>query len=570
MSYLQSVGVQITETDLTTVAQPTSASIGAFVGHFNWGPSDEAINVSSEKSLGEIFGTPKKTSDATAASYLTAESFLKYGNSLKVVRCVGTTARNSKGEADGYNTTTANAVLIKNADAFALMTTSIVDAFYARCPGSLGDSLSVQLFHADNITNATLLAENKRYFANVPETTEWASDVSSTAYINDEVNVIVYDKNGEFTGVKGTVLETFEGLSFNIDAKTVSGASNYWKNSINVGSQYIFVGEVADSVTLTGTTYSLAGSSNGLYTFTAGANGTRAITNVVTSLDIFADAETIDISLLFAEAFELDTDAAINDKLALISTARKDCISFLSAPLEIYKLSTDATKLAEVKSAKEAVGSLTSFVVFDSGPVYVYNKFADTYQWIPACGHMAGLCAYTDNVADAWFSPAGYNRGQLRGVVKLAYNPTQADRDELYTNNINPIVNVAGQGIVLLGDKTGQTRASAFDRINVRRLFIALQKACSEAAKFQLFEFNDQFTRNTFINTVEPLLRDVQSRRGVTEYKIVCDETNNTPQVIDTNRFVADIYIKPARSINYIALNFIASRSGVAFSEVGA
>jgi len=183
---------------------------------------------------------------------------------------------------------------------------------------------------------------------------------------------------------------------------------------------------------------------------------------------------------------------------------------------------------------------------------------------------MAGLCAYTDNVADAWFSPAGYNRGQLRGVVKLAYNPVQVDRDELYSNNINPIVNVAGQGIVLLGDKTGQTRPSAFDRINVRRLFISLQKACATTAKFQLFEFNDQFTRNTFINTIEPLLRDVQSRRGITDYKIVCDETNNTAQVIDTNRFVADIYIKPARSINYITLNFIASRSGIAFSEIGA
>jgi len=570
MSYLQSVGVQITETDLTTVAQPTSASIGAYAGHFNWGPADQIINVSSEKRLGETFGTPKKSTDATSVSFLTAESFLKYGNSLKVVRAVGTTARNSKGEAAGYNTITANDVLIKNKDAYDLMTTGIVDAFYARCPGSLGDSLSVQLFHANNMVDADILATNKLYFANLPSTTTWASDVSSITYTNDEVHVIVYDKNGEFTGVKGTVLETFEGLSFNANAKTVSGASNYWKDVINVGSQYIFVGDPTDAQTLTNNTYTLDGNSKGLYTFTLGVDGTRSIANVTTALGLFADSETVDISLLFAEAFEDDTTAAINDKLAIIAKTRKDCMAFLSAPLELYTLSTDATKLAEVKSAKDAVSDLSSFAVFDSSPVYVYNKYADKYEWVPACGHMAGLCAYTDNVADAWFSPAGYNRGQLRGVVKLAYNPVQVDRDELYSNNINPIVNVAGQGIVLLGDKTGQTRPSAFDRINVRRLFISLQKACATTAKFQLFEFNDQFTRNTFINTIEPLLRDVQSRRGITDYKIVCDETNNTAQVIDTNRFVADIYIKPARSINYITLNFIASRSGIAFSEIGA
>jgi hypothetical protein len=570
MSYLQSVGVQITETDLTTVAQPTSASIGAYAGHFNWGPADQIINVSSEKRLGETFGTPKKSTDATSVSFLTAESFLKYGNSLKVVRAVGTTARNSKGEAAGYNTITANDVLIKNKDAYDLMTTGIVDAFYARCPGSLGDSLSVQLFHANNMVDADILATNKLYFANLPSTTTWASDVSSITYTNDEVHVIVYDKNGEFTGVKGTVLETFEGLSFNANAKTVSGASNYWKDVINVGSQYIFVGDPTDAQTLTNNTYTLDGNSKGLYTFTLGVDGTRSIANVTTALGLFADSETVDISLLFAEAFEDDTTAAINDKLAIIAKTRKDCMAFLSAPLELYTLSTDATKLAEVKSAKDAVSDLSSFAVFDSSPVYVYNKYADKYEWVPACGHMAGLCAYTDNVADAWFSPAGYNRGQLRGVVKLAYNPVQVDRDELYSNNINPIVNVAGQGIVLLGDKTGQTRPSAFDRINVRRLFISLQKACATTAKFQLFEFNDQFTRNTFINTIEPLLRDVQSRRGITDYNIVCDETNNTAQVIDTNRFVADIYIKPARSINYITLNFIASRSGIAFSEIGA
>ena len=570
MAYLQSVGVQITESDLTTVVQPTSASIGAYVGHFNWGPGDEIINVSSEKRLGEIFGTPKSSNDATAASFLTAESFLKYGNSLKVVRAVGADARNSRGIVGGTVNATDNDVIIKNKDAYDLMSTELVDAFYARCPGTLGDSLSVQLFHADNTLesysgSSELLAESKRYFSALPTTTEWGDD---QGYADDEVHVIVYDKNGAFTGVKDAVLETFEGLSFAEDSKKLSGASNYWVDVIAAGSQYIFVGDVSDVFTETDSTYSLVDEA-GLYTFAAGAEGTHATGSVTTALNIFADPETVDISLLFAEAFESDAGATINNKLAELASSRADCMAFLSAPLELYS-STETNKLTDVIDAKDDVDPPTSFVVFDSSPVYVYNKYADKYVWIPACGHMAGLCAYTDAVSDAWFSPAGYNRGQLRGVVKLAYNPVQTDRDELYSNNINPIINVAGQGIVLLGDKTGQTRPSAFDRINVRRLFITLQKACAETAKFQLFEFNDQFTRNTFINTVEPFLRDVQSRRGVTDYKIVCDESNNTPQIIDTNRFVADIYIKPARSINYITLNFIASRSGVEFNEIGA
>ena len=204
----------------------------------------------------------------------------------------------------------------------------------------------------------------------------------------------------------------------------------------------------------------------------------------------------------------------------------------------------------------------------DSSAVYIYDKYNDVFRYIPANGHIAGLCANTDNVADAWFSPAGFNRGSLRNVVKLAYNPKKADRDELYKRNVNPISAFPGQGIVLFGDKTAQSKPSAFDRINVRRLFITLEKAISTAAKFQLFELNDEFTRATFRNAVEPFLRDVQGRRGITDFLVVCDETNNTGQVIDTNRFVADIFIKPARSINFITLNFIATRTGVDFAEV--
>jgi phage tail sheath protein FI len=210
----------------------------------------------------------------------------------------------------------------------------------------------------------------------------------------------------------------------------------------------------------------------------------------------------------------------------------------------------------------------SSYGVLDSGALYVYDKYNDTFRYIVGAGAVAGLCAFTDDVQDPWFSPAGFNRGQLRGVTKLAFNPRKAERDTLYKARVNPLVSFPGQGTILFGDKTAQARPSAFDRINVRRLFITLEKAISTAAKFQLFELNDQFTRAQFRNLVEPFLRDVQGRRGMTDFLVVCDETNNTPQVIDTNRFVADIYIKPARSINFITLNFIAVRTGVEFSEI--
>ena len=215
----------------------------------------------------------------------------------------------------------------------------------------------------------------------------------------------------------------------------------------------------------------------------------------------------------------------------------------------------------------DSIGS-SSYAVFDSGALYVFDKYNDTFRWINAAGDIAGLCAFTDNVQDPWFSPAGFNRGQIRGVTKLAFNPIKAERDTLYKARVNPIVSFPGEGIILFGDKTAQAKPSAFDRINVRRLFIVLEKAIATAAKFQLFELNDEFTRAQFRNLVEPFLRDVEGRRGMTDFQVVCDETNNTPQVIDTNRFVADIYIQPARSINFISLNFIAVRTGVEFSEI--
>jgi phage tail sheath protein FI len=305
------------------------------------------------------------------------------------------------------------------------------------------------------------------------------------------------------------------------------------------------------------------------------ASGTDdyAVTNaeVATAYEKFNDAENVDISLLLCGPSQTGADATGDTKATAvmdIATARKDCVAFISpARTDVVDVANAITQTQNVVSFADGLPS-TSYAVIDSGYKYMYDRYADVYRFVPLNGDIAGLCARTDNIADAWFSPGGFNRGQIRGAVKLAFNPNQTQRDELYKSRVNPVTAFAGQGTVLFGDKTAQAKPSAFDRINVRRLFIVLEKAISTAAKFQLFEFNDEFTRAQFRNLVEPFLRDVQGRRGITDFSVVCDDSNNTGDVIDRNEFRADIFIKPARSINFIQLNFVATRTGVAFSEV--
>jgi phage tail sheath protein FI len=290
--------------------------------------------------------------------------------------------------------------------------------------------------------------------------------------------------------------------------------------------------------------------------------------------DKFADTENLDINLVMGgpSSAVADTEAGQDTHVTMITDLcelRRDCVGFVSP----YRAATvgvtsSITQTFNVKRAFDKCPS-SSYMVFDSGYKYMYDKYNDVYRHVPLNGDTAGLCANTDAVADPWFSPAGYNRGGVRSAIKLSYNPQKADRDILYKARINPVVDFPGQGVTLFGDKTALSKPSAFDRINVRRLFLVLEKAIATAAKFQLFEFNDEFTRAQFRNLVEPFLRDVQGRRGIFDFKVVCDTTNNTGEVIDRNEFIGDIYIKPARSINFITLNFIAVRTGVAFSEVG-
>jgi len=407
-----------------------------------------------------------------------------------------------------------------------------------------------------------------------------SSDVSNHGGSNDELHIVITDEDGGISGTAGTILEIYEGVSQASDAKNEQGGTNYYVDVIYNQSEYVYWMDHETTLanagsTKQGQTFDNAGSSaTALFNASLGS-GTDdfAVTNgeLQTAYDKFKDGETVDINLLLTGPSDTAGNTnGVTKATAIIDVAefRKDCVAFISPPKEASVDQQDPiVQTVKVKEFADALSS-TSYASIDSGHKYQYDKYNDVYRYVPLNGDIAGLCARTDNVADAWFSPGGLNRGQIRGAVKLAFSPNKSQRDELYRARVNPVVTFPGQGTVLFGDKTALAKPSAFDRINVRRLFIVLEKAISTASKFQLFEFNDEFTRAQFRNLVEPFLRDVQGRRGLTDFKVVCDDTNNTGDVIDRNEFRADIFIKPNRSINFITLNFIATRSGVSFSEV--
>ena len=439
-------------------------------------------------------------------------------------------------------------------------------------------------------------------FDRFPET---SSDAAKFGLINDEVQIAVVDSKGKWSGTPGTVLERFEASKAR-DSRRFDGSSNYYVNVVNDRSKYIWWGDHPidgmvqgggvsgasdDTVIKWGDDFKAVEAQDGTQsaagpTFDSlirnfysqmdgGADsGTGENLNSVSNnsglytngYDLFQDSETVDCSLLIGGPAQ----STLAGKLVDLAEARKDCVAFLS-PLRADCVGTTAltTKVDDIVDYyNNTLNKSSSYGVFDSGWKYQYDNHNDVFRWVPLNGDVAGLCARTEFSNDAWFSPAGYNRGTISNVVKLAVNPRQAHRDKLYKNNINPVVSFPGEGTILFGDKTMQRKASAFDRINVRRLFIVLEKAISTAAKFFLFEFNDEFTRQQFKSTVEPFLRTVQGRRGITDFRVVCDESNNPGDVVDRNEFVADIFIKPARSINFIQLNFVAVRTDVAFEEI--
>ena len=410
-----------------------------------------------------------------------------------------------------------------------------------------------------------------RYYDAVDGAPGTSTYVSTRSGSNDEIHVVVVDEDGGISGVPGSILETYSKVSKASDAKTPQGDVNYYPTVIQNKSNYIFwmdhqaTDNTGWGLTASGRSFA-AGSTPISVSLSGGANGSTVTDGQLkTAYEKFQDADTVDVGLIIAGP---SGSVSHVDNLITIAENRKDAIVFASPQrTDVVNITNSNTQKDNVIDFFSTVRS-SSYVVFDSGYKYCYDRYNDVYRYVPLNGDIAGLAARTDIIADSWYSPAGFNRGVIRGAAKLAFNPTKAQRDELYPKRINPVATFPGQGTVLFGDKTGLASPSAFDRINVRRLFITLEKAIATASKFQLFEFNDEFTRANFRNIVEPFLREVQGRRGITDFLVVCDETNNTGEVIDRNEFIAEIFIKPARRINFITLQFVATRTGVSFEEV--
>jgi phage tail sheath protein FI len=557
MAFQLSPGVNVSEIDLTTIVPSVATSIGAFAGPFGWGPVGEIITISDEVRLADTFGRP----DSSNYEYwFSAANFLAYTNNLKIVRAYGI--------GSTFNATansSAAGVTIKNDEDWDNNYSGGANTyghFAARYAGAIGNSLKVSV--ADANTYATWTYSTQ--FTAAPSTSTY---VSNKGGANDEIHIIVVDEDGLFSGSRGTVLEKFGFVSKASDAKDDSGNTNYYKNVIANKSKYVHWLSHPSTVG-TGTAWGSSANatafavmtSNTTVSLTGGDDGTVSTANVVTAYDSFDNAESVDIALVVSGP----ANQTVADSLISMAETRKDCVVFLS-PEKADVVDNAGSEVTDVKAYRDTLTS-TSYAVLDGNWKYQYDKYNDVYRWIPLNGDVAGLCARTDLERDPWYSPGGLNRGIIKNIVKLAFNPTKTNRDDLYVKGINPVVSFQGEGTVLFGDKTLQSKPSAFDRINVRRLFIVLEKAIARAARFSLFEFNDQFTRAQFVALVEPFLRDVQGRRGITDFKVVCDETNNTGEVIDRNEFIGDIYIKPARSINFIQLNFVAVRTGVSFDEV--
>jgi len=453
-----------------------------------------------------------------------------------------------------------------------------------------------------SLSNNTSITWNN--IADRPSTSPFAAARNSRF---DEIHVVVIDDKGLVSGNAGTILEKHLSLSKAKDAEFSVGSPSYWRKYLASNSQYIFGGSEPAGIVTTGfssgftlatdngwdqnsdsvffgatgaNTLTLSGGTNynGGSDITVSGSLTSTIGNLSSGYDLFANSEEyeVDFLLMGSANYPKESAQSLANKLISVAEERKDAVAFIS-PYRLAFLNDSSVGTVTVNSAATITDNVISFYspitsssysVFDSGYKYMYDKFADTFRYIPLNGDVAGTCARTDINNFPWFSPAGTNRGAILNAVKLAYNPNKTQRDRLYSNRVNSVIFTPGSGIVLFGDKTGLAKSSAFDRINVRRLFIYLENAISAAAKDQLFEFNDETTRSNFVNIVDPFLRDVQAKRGIQDFRVICDETNNTAAIIDNNEFVADIFIKPSRSINFIGLTFVATRSGVSFEEI--
>ena len=575
----ESPAVVVKEIDLTGGVPNVQSSTGAIVGNFRWGPVEERKIIANEEELVENFASPDS---ANTIDFHNASYFLRYSNSLQVVREVTSAAKNARatiGQRAADSDATLPDEVVKNLADFNSQKAALDSdqhTFIGKYPGALGNSLQVSMCPPD--TTAFDAWTYKSSFDTVPGTSTYASGKGAS---NDEVHVAVIDKDGAFTGTRGTVLETYPYLSVASDAKNPDGTNNFVIDNINTRSEYVwmidFDSNYKNSAANAGTTADSGDNfDNGLttatnYNFDNGVNsGAFTTTEFLAGFDLFEDKDVVEVDFLIAPGMtaRADQTTVVNDLISTAQSLRKDCVVVASpARNDVVNVASASTAVTNVVATANTF-TASSYLVMDGNYIKTYDKFNDQFIEIPAASSTAGIMAATDLNRAPWFSPAGTRRGQYLGITSIAYTPTKGQRDTLYKAGVNPIANIPGQGTVLFGDKTKLGRPSAFDRINVRRLFLVLERAISRAAEQLMFEFNDEFTRAEFVNIVEPVLREVKGRRGITDFKVVCDETNNTAAVVDRNEFIANIFIKPARSINYVTLNFVAVRTGVDFEEV--
>jgi hypothetical protein len=625
---LISPGIKITETDLVSSSQSVSTTSGAFAGQFRWGPIDKAVQVTNETDLVTRFGKPNATN---VVDFLTAANFLGYSGSLFVVRSANT-ALNSTAEATTGSGTAGTGTAIKNDDAYINTSSWNVGPWAARYSGALGNAIKVSVcpssaaysntltgtftvtagsttvtgsgslantqmqvgdfivlsgrstkvvaianatsftLESAHLTGATAVSGTRRWeffseFDSAPGTSTAGSAAGASG---DELHVVVQDRTGEITGTANTVLEKFGYLSKGSNAKADTGGSNYYKDIVNDRSNYVWwaahdnagsnwgntlSGTTYTSVT-TPKTYSLAGGSDG----SAVTDGDRS-----TSYVLLSNKQEVPTSIIVAGQA---TATVVNRIIADVAEVRKDAVVCVS-PLRANVVNNAGSEASAISTWADTV-TRSTYAVADSGWKYQYDKYNDTYVYVPLNADTAGCMARNDLNREPWLSPAGFQNGRIQNLVRLAYNPTQADRDTLYKAAINPIITQIGQGTVLFGDKTFTLKNTSMNRVNVRRLFIELQKTIGQAADNVLFDQNDATTRSGFVSLVVPYLRSVQSRRGITAFRVVCDETNNPEDVVNANEFVCDIFVQPIRSVNFIQLNFVSVRGTATFAEIAA
>jgi len=625
---LISPGIKITETDLVSSSQSVATTTGAFSGQFRWGPIDKATVVTGESDLVSQFGKPNATN---VVDFLSAANFLGYSAPAYIVR-VANTALNATAEANTGSGTSGTGTSIKNDDVYVNTSSFDVGPWIAKYSGDLGNSLkvstcpsasawestltgtfavtagsatvtgtgsaanteltvgdyvvlggrSIKVASITNATSFTLASAHLTGASGATGVRRWefygefdaapgtSTFGSSKSAVNDEMHVVVVDEDGQFTGTAGNVLEKFQGLSKGSDARADNGGSNYYKTVINEQSNYVWWadhdnagsnwGNALSGTTYTAVTkpknYSLAGGSDG----NSVTDGDRASGYI-----LLGNKSEVPPSIIIAGQASA---TVVNRIIGDVAESRKDSVVCIS-PTRASVVNNAGSEASSIATWADTI-TRSTYAIADSGWKYQYDKYNDTYVYVPLNADVAGCMARNDLNREPWLSPAGISNGRIQNLVKLAYNPGQADRDTLYKLSVNPVITQVGRGTILYGDKTYTLKNTSLNRINVRRLFIDLQNTIGSAAENVLFDQNDATTRNGFVNLVVPYLRSVQARRGITAFRVVCDESNNPEDVVNSNEFVCDIFVQPVRSVNFIQLNFVSVRGNATFTEIAA